>query len=51
MMGRQTGDQHQLFYSFNLDERIPEDHLFTPDQFCSDPRIGRASAAPRLIPR
>jgi transposase len=27
MMGRQTGDQRQLFYLFNLEERIPERHL------------------------
>jgi transposase len=27
MMGRQTGDQRQLFYSFNLEERIPSRHL------------------------
>jgi hypothetical protein len=27
MMGRQTGDQSRLFYSFNLEERIPEHHL------------------------
>jgi transposase len=27
MMGRQTGDQSQLFYSFNLEERIPTSHL------------------------
>lgn len=27
MMGRQTGDQRQLFYLFNLDTRIPSDHL------------------------
>jgi transposase len=27
MMGRQTGDQSQLFYLFNLEERIPADHL------------------------
>jgi hypothetical protein len=27
MMGRQTGDQSQLFYLFNLEERIPERHL------------------------
>ena len=27
MMGRQTGDQSQLFYAFNLEERIPERHL------------------------
>jgi hypothetical protein len=27
MMGRQTGDQSQLFYMFNLEERIPARHL------------------------
>jgi transposase len=27
MMGRQTADQAQFFYSFNLDERIPRMHL------------------------
>ena len=27
MMGRQKADQHQLFYQFNLDERIPTGHL------------------------
>jgi hypothetical protein len=27
MMGRQTVDQGQLFYLFNLEERIPADHL------------------------
>ena len=27
MMGRQTGDQSQLFYLFNLERRIPADHL------------------------
>ncbi len=27
MMGRQTSDQSRLFYSFNLEERIPECHL------------------------
>ena len=27
MMGRQTADQAHLFYSFNLDERIPKTHL------------------------
>ena len=26
-MGRQSADQRQLFYQFNLDERIPEGHL------------------------
>ena len=27
MMGRQTGDQSQLFYLFNLGRRIPTGHL------------------------
>jgi hypothetical protein len=27
MMGRQAGDQSQLFYSFNLEERISDRHL------------------------
>ena len=26
-MGRQAGDQSQLFYAFNLEERIPDRHL------------------------
>ena len=27
MMGRRAQDQEQLFYSFNLEEAVPEDHL------------------------
>src|SRR6266516_3313761 len=27
MMGQQTSDQSQLFYLFNLEQRIPEGHL------------------------
>ena len=27
MMGRQSADQSQFFYAFNLDERVPETHL------------------------
>ena len=27
MMGRQAGDQSQLFYEFRLEDRIPENHL------------------------
>ena len=27
MMGRQTSDQRQLFYLFNLEERVPSSHL------------------------
>ena len=27
MMGRSSRDQGQLFYSFNLEEVVPDDHL------------------------
>jgi transposase len=27
MMGRSIQDQRQLFYSFNLEEMVPDDHL------------------------
>ena len=27
MMGRQTTDQTRLFYAFNLEDRVPQDHL------------------------
>ena len=27
MMGRQTTDQARFFYEFDLDERVPADHL------------------------
>jgi hypothetical protein len=27
MMGRQAGDQSRLFYAFNLEERVPANHL------------------------
>jgi hypothetical protein len=27
LMGRQTGDQASLFYEFQLEDRIPKDHL------------------------
>ncbi len=34
MMGRQPGGQKQLFYSFNLDDHVPSDHLLRGiDQF------------------
>ena len=33
-MGRQRGGQKQLFYSFNLDDHVPSDHLLRGiDQF------------------
>jgi transposase len=34
MMGRQSGGQKKLFYSFNLDDHVPADHLLRGiDQF------------------
>src|SRR5512137_73324 len=34
MMGRQSGGQEKLFYSFNLDDHVPADHLLRGiDQF------------------
>ena len=34
MMGQQSGGDKQLFYSFNLDDHIPSDHLLRGiDQF------------------
>ena len=63
MMGRQTGDQGQLFYLFNLGRRIPAGHLLRRinpvvtrilvelreklTPFYSD--IGRPSIDPELI--
>jgi transposase len=65
MMGRQTGDQSQLFYLFNLEERIPASHFLhriNPivtrvlaelraklEPFYSD--IGRPSIDPELMLR
>jgi transposase len=65
MMGRQTGDQSQLFYLFNLEQRIPASHLLRRINpivtqvlarlreklapFYSD--IGRPSVAPELMIR
>jgi transposase len=63
MMGRQTGDQSQLFYLFNLEERIPANHLLRrinpivtrvladlrEKLFYSD--IGRPSIDPELMIR
>ena len=64
MMGRQTVDQSQLFYLFNLEARIPARHLLRrinptvtrvlaklrekPERFCSE--IGRPSRR-SVLPR
>jgi transposase len=65
MMGRQTGDQRQLFYLFNLEDRIPADHLLrrinpTLAEVLADLRdklanfysdVGRPSIDPELMMR
>ena len=40
MMGRQTGDQSQLFYLFNLERRIPVGNLLRRMQSGGDPDTG-----------
>ena len=57
MMGRLERDQEQLFYSFCLEEVVPDDHQVRALQQCSIcrgsmasfHRIIRRSAAPRSI--
>ena len=63
MMGRLKQDQGQLFYSFNLDEAVPDDHLvrkiaavldlsWVYDELASHyPAIGRPSIDPVLMIR
>ena len=65
MMGRQTGDQSQLFYLFNLERRVPTGHLLrrinpVVSQILADLRerlapfyseIGRPSIDPELMIR
>ena len=63
MMGRQPGGQKQLFYSFNLDDHVPPDHLLRGiDQFLDLSELrqhlapfyshtGRPSIDPQLLIR
>ena len=63
MMGRLKRDQEQLFYSFCLDEVVPDDHLVRAIAAVLDlswvhtalasyyPRIGRPSIDPVLMIR
>jgi len=63
MMGRLNHDQEQLFYSFRLDEAVPEDHLVRALAAVLDlswvrselapyyPKIGRPSIDPTLMIR
>jgi transposase len=63
MMGRRNHDQRQLFYSFNLEEVVPDDHLVRQIAAVLDlswvyselapfyPKIGRPSIDPVLMIR
>jgi transposase len=63
MMGRLNHDQEQLFYSFRLDEAVPEDHPVREVAAVVDlswvhcelapyyPRLGRPSIDPVLMLR
>jgi hypothetical protein len=63
MMGRLNHDQGQLFYSFHLDEVVPDDHLVREIAVVFDlswvhrelaayyPRLGRPSIDPELMIR
>jgi transposase len=46
MMGRSSQDQGQLFYSFNLEEVVPEDHLVRTVARVLDLSWVRAELAP-----
>jgi transposase len=63
MMGRQKGDQSQLFYEFHLDDAVPADHLVRAIDAVLDlswvhaelapyyPSMGRPSIDPELMIR
>ncbi len=36
MMGQQIGGQQRLFYSFNLEDHVPQDHLLRGIDACLD---------------
>ena len=46
MMGQQGGDQERLFYSFNLESRVPRDHLLRGIDRCLDLSELRQNLAP-----
>ena len=50
MMGRSSQDQGQLFYSFNLDEVVPDDHLVRSVAGVLDLTWARAELAPHYSP-
>ena len=46
MMGQRSGSQNRLFYSFNLDDHVPAEHLLRAIDRCldlADSRQHRAS--------
>lgn len=63
MMGQQSGGQQRLFYSFNLEDHVPQDHLLRGIDACLDlsglrnhlaehySRTGRPSVDPALMIR
>jgi transposase len=63
MMGRRNHDQEQFFYSFRLDEAVPDDHLVRKIAAVLDlswvhcelapfyPKMGRPSIDPVLMIR
>ena len=63
MMGRQRGGQKKLFYSFNVDDHVPADHLLRGIDRCLDlgelrqhlvpfySHTGRPSIDPELMVR
>ena len=63
MMGRLNHDQEKLFYSFRLDEAVPQDHLIRKIAAVLDlswvhseltpfyPKMGRPSIDPELMIR
>ena len=63
MMGQRTGGQKKLFYSFNLDDQVPADHLLRGIDRCLDlgdlrrqlasfySHTGRPSIDPELMMR
>src|ERR1043165_2043865 len=50
MMGRSSRDQGQLFYSFNLDDAVPDDHLVRAIAGVLDLSWVRAELAPHYSP-
>ena len=50
MMGRSSQDQGQLFYSFNLEDVVPDDHLVRQIAMVLDLSWVRTELAPHYSP-